>query len=91
VAAGGDERAGLKAGDEEHHAFNQISQEVPEHDAREPGRRGDEAMAVPTDIESGRHCGEDSGAAELLRRPVGDERRQERQQELNAGVADPAA
>src|SRR5580704_13274514 len=40
MANAGNERARLQAGDEEHHALDQIKQEVPEHRAREPGRRG---------------------------------------------------
>ena len=91
VANDGNEFARLQAGDEKHHALDQIGQEVPEHDAREPGRRGNQANAAPTDIEPGGHCGQHAGAAELFGRPVGDERRQDREHDLDAGIADPTA
>ena len=91
VANGGEQRARLQAGDEEHHALDQIGQEVPEHGAREPGRRRNQPQAVPADIEAGRQCGEHAGAAKLLGRPIGHERREDREHDLDAGIADPAA
>src|ERR1700733_9495938 len=87
----GNERARLQTGDEKHHALDQIGQEIPEHGARDPGRRCNQPQAVPTDIEPRHQCREHAGAAKLLRRPIGHERRQDGEHDLDAGIADPTA
>ena len=84
------DRARLKAGDQEQHALDQIDQEIPEEDALQPGRRADQAKAVPAHVEADRHRRQHARAAEMLRRPEGDERRQNRKRDLDARVTHPA-
>ena len=86
-----DDRARLQAGDQEHHAFDQIIEEIPEEDALQPRRRADQPEPVPADVEAGGDGREHARAADRLGRPVGEERGQHRKRDLDAGIADPAA
>ena len=85
-----EDRARLKAGDQEQHALDQIDQEIPEEDALQAGRRADQAEAVPAHVEADRHRRQHAGAAEMLRRPEGEVWRQDRKGDLDARVSDPA-
>ena len=85
-----EDRARLKAGDQEQHALDQVDQEIPEENALQPGRRADQAEAVPAHVEADRHRRQHAGAAEMLRRPEGDVWRQDRKGDLDARVSDPA-
>ena len=56
----------LQAGDQEHEAFGQVNQEVPEENALQPRRRADQPQTIPADIKTGGHGGEHAGAAQVL-------------------------
>ena len=48
----------LQPGDQKHHAFDQVNEEVPKEDTLQAGRRTDQPGTVPADVESRSHCGE---------------------------------
>ena len=83
------QRARLQAGDEEHHAFDKINEEIPEEDALETGFGADQPEAVPTDVESGGDGGEHARAAEMFGWPIGQKRRQDREDDFDARIARP--
>ena len=85
-----DQRARLQARDEEHHALDQVDQEIPEEDALQPGRRADQPQPVPADVEPGGDGREHAGTARVLGRPIGEKRREDRQRDLDPRIADPA-
>ena len=80
----------LQAGDEEDHALDQIVEEIPEEYALQTRRGADQPKPVPAHVEPRRDGRQHSGPAELLRRPIGEERRQDRKRDFDARVADPA-
>ncbi len=90
IADAGDQRACLQPGDEKHHAFDEVNEEIPEEDALEARRGADQPEAVPTDVEPGGHGGEHAGAAQMFGRPIGKERRQNRERDLDARIMNPA-
>ena len=86
-----DQRAGLQSRRQKNHAFDQIDQEIPEENALKTGRGTDQLQAVPTDVQTGGNRREHARATEMFRRPIGEERRDERQRDLDARIADPTA
>jgi hypothetical protein len=86
-----DQRARLKAGDEEHHPFDQINEKVPEKDALQTRRRRDQERTLPAHIEPRRDGREHAGAAKMFRNPIGEIGRHQRQRDLDARLAHPAA
>jgi hypothetical protein len=52
---------------------------------------GNEQRTVPADVEAAHNGGEDAGAAERFGWPIGGERREQRQDDLDAGVLRPSA
>jgi hypothetical protein len=75
IANAGKQSACLQAGDEEHHAFDHVDEEIPEEDALDPRRGADEHGAIPTDVKSRRYGRQHARTAEMLRRPIGNEGR----------------
>jgi hypothetical protein len=67
----------------------QVDQEVPEKNALQARRRADQPQAVPADVKPGGHGREHAGTAEVFRRPIGNERREHRQHDLDARIVDP--
>ena len=86
-----DQRARLQAGDQEHEAFDHIDDQVPEEDALQPRRRGDQQRAVPAHVEAGGDGREHARSAEMLGYPVGKVGRHQRQHDFDARLARPAA
>jgi hypothetical protein len=86
-----EQRARLQAGQEEQPALQQVDEEVPEEDSLQAGMAGNEQRPVPTDVEAAHHGGEDAGTAERFRGPIGGERREQRQDDLDARVPGPSA
>ena len=77
----------LESGQQEQQALDQVDHEVPEEDALQPRRRGDQQRPVPADIEPAGHGGDHAGAAEMLRDPEGDVGRDQRQRDLDLRIA----
>jgi hypothetical protein len=73
IADAGDQRTRLKAGNEEHHAFDKVDKEIPEEDALKACRGADQPEAIPTDVESGGHGCEHTRSAQMLGWPIGQE------------------
>ena len=86
-----DHRARLQSGHEKDHAVDHIEEEVPEEDALQTRRGADQPGTVPTDVKPRRHPRQHARAAQILRRPIGDERRQDRQHDLDARFVHPMA
>src|SRR5271156_309480 len=83
--------AGLQTGEQEHHTLDHVDEEIPEKDTLQSRRGTDQSEPVPADVQSRGDGGQHAGAAQVLRWPVGNERRQHGEQDLDARVADPAA
>src|ERR1700704_6755684 len=81
----------LKPGEQKDHALDEVDEKVPEENALQTCWSADQPQTVPTDIQAGRHGGENTGAAQELRRPIGDEGCQDRQHDLDPRVTDPTA
>ena len=86
----GNQRSSLQAGDKEHHAFDQVDQELPEEHALKARRGADQPKAIPANIEPDGYRGEHARPAQILGRPIGEEWCQDRERDLDARVADPA-
>ena len=86
-----EQRPRFQAGQQEQPAFQQIDEEVPEEDALQPRVAGNEQRSVPAYVEAAHHGGEDAGAAERLRRPIGRKRREQGKDDLDPRVAGPLA
>ncbi len=83
------QRARFQPGDQEHQAFDQIDQQVPEEDALQPRGRGDQPRPVPAHVEPAGDGRQHAGAAEMRRHPEGEIGRHQRQRDLHPRVARP--
>ena len=82
-------RARLQSGDDEDHALDGVAEELPEEDPLQARRRTDQTGTLPARVKPGRHGGQNARAAEMLRHPKGEERRQDREQDLDHRLVDP--
>ena len=67
-----EQRARLQAGEQEHEAFDQVDDQVPEEDALQPRRRRDQPRPVPADVQPRGDRRQHAGAAEMLGHPEGE-------------------
>ena len=86
-----EQRSRLHAGHQEDKSFEEIDQQIPEEDSLQPRRRRNEQRPVPADEQPGRHRRQDARTAQLLRHQERQVRRQQRQRDLDARIARPAA
>jgi len=59
----GNQAARLEAGDQEHHAFDEINEKFPEEDALKARRGANQPEAVPTHVEPCRYRGKNAGSS----------------------------
>ncbi len=83
-----DDRAQVEAEQHEQRRLEQEDQRAPEHRAADPRGGLEHALGPGPEVDAGHHGGEHARHVQLLGRDVGDERRDQRDQDLQAGIAD---
>jgi hypothetical protein len=86
-----EQRARLHAGDQEDESFEKVDQQIPEEDSLQPRRRRNQQRPVPAHEQAGCHRRQHARTAQLLRHQKREVRRQQRQRDLDARIARPAA
>ena len=86
-----EQRARLHAGHQEDKSFEEIDQQIPKEDSLQPRRRRNEQRPVPAHEQAGRHRRQNARTAQLLRHQEREVRGQQRQRDLDARIARPAA
>ena len=86
-----DQRARLQAGEQEHQAFDQIDDQVPEEDSLQPRGGRDQPRPDPAHVKPAGDGRQHAGAAEMRRHPEGEIGRHQRQRDLDARLVRPLA